>query len=103
VIIRSRRDNFRIDSAEIRRRAMAGNLNLYPPKTTHHVFPTQMRRCAISLKDLRAPVAFRKHIEWVWAGGKAPHEQILGARYKHRIMDHQVQDRNIDVNFVSHP
>jgi ParB-like nuclease domain len=87
VIIRSRRDDFRIDAAEIRRRAMAGNL--YPPKTTHHVFPTQTRRCAISLKDLRAPVTFRKHIKWVWAGGKAPHEQILGARYKHRTMDHQ--------------
>jgi hypothetical protein len=73
------RSGFEVSPIEIVRRALAGDL--YPPKTTRHLFPEALPTCLVPLARLRLEQDFGRHVEWVWNGEGTPNVQVPGARY----------------------
>jgi len=63
VRVEARRMGFDVSPSEIYRRAISGDL--YPPKTTRHIFPREIEPCNVPLSALREP-EWNKRCVMVW-------------------------------------
>lgn len=78
VELRAWREGDHVSPEDVLRRA--SERNLYPPKTTRHIFPGAPATCLVPLSGLKAD-GFFEHMEWIWDGEEPPHVQVPGARY----------------------
>lgn len=62
VQVEARRAQYRVDPDEIIRRALWGEL--YPIKTTRHIFPVGLARCSIPLAQLQRTVEAPGQVLW---------------------------------------
>jgi L-serine kinase (ADP) len=82
VRVETHRPEWEVNPSEILRRA--ADRDLYPAKTTRHIFPRLEGVCSVSLAELRRDgPSFEAHVTWLWQGGRPPSVQKPGARYGH--------------------
>ena len=72
VRVEARRPGVDVSISEIQKRAQSGNL--YPPKTTRHIFPGEVEPCSISFYELKQS-KWDDHCELVWLR----HQQYRGS------------------------
>ena len=83
----ARRTGLDVSRREIIRRALSRDL--YPPKSTRHIFECEIGQSMIPLSALRASRSAATHVDWVWSSSEVhPHVQVLGARYAAAAMLH---------------